>query len=209
MANKKSKPLTAGVLRLKPKSKKKISKRGSSKIKAIAALAGGAYGYNETPSITGTMFGKENENILADIGLEMGAVKGAEKIAQTKLLKKILKGIGKKATSRLALGAVPGVGTAAAIGLGVGDLISVGKDLYGMTPKERGNIWNAFKSLPSAGKNLSKKNRAKTQTRFKEQIDRSKAPAFRSTKKKGGRVGRPKGVGCATRGYGKAMKRGK
>ena len=28
-------------------------------------------------------------------------------------------------------------------------------------------------------------------------------------RKKGGRVGRPKGVGCATRGYGKAMKRGK
>tara|TARA_R110000782_G_scaffold31515_1_gene77461 strand:- start:80 stop:595 length:516 start_codon:yes stop_codon:yes gene_type:complete len=28
-------------------------------------------------------------------------------------------------------------------------------------------------------------------------------------RKKGGKVGRPKGVGCATRGYGKAMKRGK
>ena len=28
-------------------------------------------------------------------------------------------------------------------------------------------------------------------------------------KKKGGKVGRPKGVGCAKRGYGKAMKRGK
>ena len=28
-------------------------------------------------------------------------------------------------------------------------------------------------------------------------------------RKKGGKIGRPKGVGCATRGYGKAMKRGK
>ena len=30
-----------------------------------------------------------------------------------------------------------------------------------------------------------------------------------SRKKRGGKVGRPKGVGCATKGFGKAMKRGK
>ena len=205
MAKKKVRDAPVGVIRVSPKKPKK----GSAKIKALAAIAGGTYGYNETPSITGAILGKENESILGDIGLEMGAVKGAEKIAQTKLLKKILKGIGKKAASRLALGAVPGVGTAAAIGLGVGDLISVGKELYGMKPKERENLMEAIKSLPSAASNLFKQNREKTQTRFQKEVARSKAPAFRLTKKKGGRVGRPKGVGCATRGYGKAMKRGK
>ena len=185
---------TVGVPKFKPKKPKK----GSAKVKALAAIAGGTYGYNETPSITGTMFGKENESILGDIGLEMGAVKGAEKIAQTKLLKKILKGIGKKAASRLALGAT-GVGTPAAIGLLLGDVAGVGKELYDMKPKERKNLMESIKSLPS-----------ETRARFQKEIARSKAPAFRSTKKKGGgKVGRPKGVGCATRGYGKAMKRGK
>ena len=33
-------------------------------------------------------------------------------------------------------------------------------------------------------------------------------PVYKN-RKKGGKVGRPKGVGCAKRGYGKAMKRGK
>jgi hypothetical protein len=38
----------------------------------------------------------------------------------------------------------------------------------------------------------------------------SKEDIFKSVgRKKGGKVGRPKGVGCAKRGYGKAMKRGK
>ena len=40
----------------------------------------------------------------------------------------------------------------------------------------------------------------------KELLERSKRVV---RKKRGGKVGRPKGVGCATRGYGKAMKRGK
>ena len=72
----------------------------------------------------------------------------------------------------------------------------------GKPHKEVKQVWDNLKEL-------AKENRAKTQPRFKEQIDRSKAPAFRSTKKKGGRVGRPKGVGRATKGFGKAMKRGK
>ena len=89
-----------------------------------------------------------------------------------------------------------------------------------MTPKERKNFLEAIKSLPAAGKNLFKQNRKKTQTRLQREKNRSKA-LFNPTKKellkrskrvvrkKGGKVGRPKGVGCAIRGYGKAMKRGK
>ena len=52
----------------------------------------------------------------------------------------------------------------------------------------------------------------------KERMAKNKKQVFKRNKKdilksigrkKGGKVGRPKGVGCATRGYGKAMKRGK
>tara|TARA_R110002073_G_C9144427_1_gene552885 strand:- start:3 stop:596 length:594 start_codon:yes stop_codon:yes gene_type:complete len=191
-----------GVKQFKPKKKS---------LKSLAALAGGTYGYNETPSITGTVFGKENESILGDIGLEVGAIKAAEKM---------LKGTGKKIMSRLALGSVPGIGTAAAGGLLLGDAASIGKELYSMTPKERKNFLEAIKSLPAAGKNLFKQNRKKTQTRLQREKNRSKA-LFNPTKKellkrskrvvrkKGGKVGRPKGVGCATKGFGKAMKRGK
>ena len=39
--------------------------------------------------------------------------------------------------------------------------------------------------------------------------ERRKINKLLKGKKKGGKVGRPKGVGCATRGYGKAMNRGK
>ena len=49
----------------------------------------------------------------------------------------------------------------------------------------------------------------------KERMSKNNKPIYKtkedllSRKKRGGKVGRPKGVGCATRGYGKAMKRGK
>ena len=52
----------------------------------------------------------------------------------------------------------------------------------------------------------------------KKRMAKRKKPLFKKTKKdilksigrrKGGKVGRPKGVGCAIKGYGKAMKRGK
>ena len=189
-----------GVKQFKPKKKS---------LKSLAALAGGTYGYNETPSITGTVFGKENESILGDIGLEMGAIKAAEKGIKSKPAKKFLNSILKKLAIRGGL-ASTGVGTPAAIGLLLGDIASVGKELYGMKPKERENLMESIKSLPAAGKNLFKQNRKKTQTRFQKEVARSTAPAFRPTKKKrGGKVGRPKGVGCAIRGHGKAMKRGK
>ena len=45
-----------------------------------------------------------------------------------------------------------------------------------------------------------------------QQLKKLRKKAMLSPKvkrKKGGKIGRPKGVGCATRGYGKAMKRGK
>ena len=45
-----------------------------------------------------------------------------------------------------------------------------------------------------------------------QQLKKLRKKAMLSPKvkrKKGGKIGRPKGVGCATKGYGKAMKRGK
>jgi|TARA_X000001388_G_scaffold72305_1_gene62848 hypothetical protein len=61
--------------------------------------------------------------------------------------------------------------------------------------------------------------RGQTQERIKKKgIPKKIKSLFRPSKedilksvgrKKGGKVGRPKGVGCAKRGYGKAMKRGK
>tara|TARA_R110000782_G_scaffold243113_2_gene329672 strand:- start:51 stop:488 length:438 start_codon:yes stop_codon:yes gene_type:complete len=43
----------------------------------------------------------------------------------------------------------------------------------------------------------------------KRKKEANKPQKYIKKKKSGGKVGRPKGVGCATRGYGKAMKRGK
>mgnify|MGYP004453953781 CR=1 FL=1 len=75
-----------------------------------------------------------------------------------------------------------------------------------------------------------KRKRKQTQERIKkEEIPKKLKPLFRPSRKellksierttgkvplnvsrkKGGKVGKPKGVGCAKRGYGKAMKRGK
>jgi len=201
---------TVGVPKFRPK---KLKKKGNKAIKGLAGIGGALAGnYLQVPSITKAVTGKEDDiiDMAAEISAIVGAEKGAKKAAQIKLLKNLLgkftKGMGKRA----ALGAIPAIGPYIAGGYAVGSLGPIVKFIYDLPKEERDKYIKAIKQSPQLVKELAKENRAKTQTRFKEQIDRSKAPAFRSIKKKGGgRVGRPKGVGCATKGFGKAMKRGK
>ena len=200
---------TVGVPKFRPK---KLKKKGNKAIKGLAGIGGALAGnYLQVPSITKAVTGEEDDviDLAAEMGIIVGGEKGAKKAAQTELLKKLLgkftKGMGKRA----ALGAIPAIGPYIAGGYAVGSLGTTAKWLYDLPKEERDKYIEAIKQSPQIINSLAKENRAKTQTRFKKQIDRSKAPAFRSTKKKGGRVGRPKGVGRATKGFGKAMKRGK
>ena len=209
---------TVGVPKFKPKKLKNKVIKGSGF--GVGALAGN---YLQVPSITKAVTGKENDviDMAAEISAIVGAEKGAKKAAQIKLLKNLLgkftKGMGKRA----ALGAIPAVGPAIATGYGIGSLGTIAKFIYDLPKEKRDEYIEAIKQSPQIINSLAKENRAKTQTRFKKQTDRSKA-LFNPTrkellerskrvvrKKRGGKVGRPKGVGCATRGYGKAMKRGK
>jgi len=209
---------TVGVPKFKPKKLKNKVIKGLSF--GVGALAGN---YLQVPSITKAVTGKENDviDMATEMGAVVGAEKGAKKAAQTKLLKNLLgkftKGMGKRA----ALGAIPAVGPAIATGYGIGSLGTIAKFIYDLPKEKRDEYIEAIKQSPQIINSLAKENRAKTQTRFKKQTDRSKA-LFNPTrkellerskrvvrKKRGGKVGRPKGVGCATRGYGKAMKRGK
>ena len=196
----------------KPKKIKSKSKLA----KTIGFGGGAAYGASDTPSPTEMLFGEENQSILGDIGVEIGAIKSAEKGIKSKPAKKFLNSILKKLAIKGGLAAT-GVGTPAAIGLLLGDVASTGKAVYDMSPEERQSIINV---LPDYGKSLietpeffkpyakaTKKRMAKNK---KQVFKKNKKDILKAMKrKKGGKIGRPKGVGCATKGYGKAMKRGK
>jgi len=214
-----------GIKQFKPKKKKigrsKLSRFG---IPALGFGIGAGFGYDgpQIPSITKAVTGKEDDviDLVSEMGIIVGAEKGAKKAAQTKLLKNLLgkftKGMGKRA----ALGAIPAVGPAIATGYGISSLGTIAKFIYDSPKEERDKYIEAIKQSPRIINELARENRTKTRKKFKKQTDRSKA-LFNPTKKellerskrvvrkKGGKVGRPKGVGCAIRGHGKAMKRGK
>jgi len=160
--------------------------------------------------------------IAAETALISGTAKLGEKALNTKKLNKLKKKLGKKglqALARIGVGSIASGPFAPAVGIGAG--------IYG--------TYDMFKDLSSddmkllagyLGKKIRPSNtprRKATMKREKEQMgkgfsSRSKKlqkmlgdnPVYKKrSRKKGGKVGRPKGVGCAKRGYGKAMKRGK
>jgi len=156
----------------------------------------------------------------ADAAMLTGAAKGAEAAAKTKkaqALKNILKRKGTQALARtgaatLASGPVLGP-FASAVGAGATayGIYDVARELIksGLTLKEvrefiKDNTGPKMAKLSEEEAKQRKKTRAKTRKKdgkrfkFTESLGR----------KRGGKVGKPKGVGCAVKGYGKAMTRG-
>tara|TARA_R110002051_G_scaffold31293_1_gene71409 strand:- start:18 stop:530 length:513 start_codon:yes stop_codon:yes gene_type:complete len=170
MAKKKSKPLTAGVPRLKPKSKKKnigrsIGRKASkifkpSRLLGIGGLALGASDIYDLASFSW----KEREAL----GKLLSSSEGREDLMS---------------------------------GAGSGLKEELKDTLSFLKPPE----WSKPYAKATKKRIADRKKPSLFNPTRKELLERSK----RVVRKKGGRVGRPKGVGCATKGFGKAMKRGK
>jgi len=150
-------------------------------------------------------------------------------------VKKLLNKLGSTAVKRIGMGSIGGgpVGTAAGLGFTVG---SIGPELAQLFPEISGNKeWEDGYSSPGEYReamleailSIAKKSREKTHKkgnqRYREKnphlfdskgnfIKRSYGPKGMWTgskkKKYGRKIGKPKGVGAAERGFGKAMKRG-
>ena len=167
----------------------------------------------------------------ADTAMLTGAAKGAEAAAKTKkaqVLKNILKRKGTQALTRagaatLASGPVLGpfasaVGTGAAV-YGIYDvakaLIKSGLTLEEVREFIKDNTGPKMAKLSEEEARRRKKVKAERSKKIKERggkelkFLKTKKEILKSLgRKKGGKVGKPKGVGCAVKGYGKAMTRG-
>jgi hypothetical protein len=149
--------------------------------------------------------------------------------------KKLLNKLGSTAAKRIVMGSIVGgpVGTAAGLGFTVGN---IGPELAPLFPEISGNKkWEDDYNSPGEYReamleailSLAKKSRDKiheednqryreknphlydSKGKFKGMLAGRKRQRSRSKKKKyGGEIGKPKGVGAAERGFGKAMKRG-
>ena len=163
MAKKKSKPLTAGVPRLKPKSKKKnigrsIGRKASKIFKPSRLLGIGGLALAAPDIYDIGSFAYKNRK---ELGEKLSTLEGWDNL---------ISGTGE--------GMVEGIG-----------------------PPE----WSKPYAKATKKRIADRKKPSLFNPTRKELLKRSK----RVVRKKGGRVGRPKGVGCATKGFGKAMKRGK
>tara|TARA_R100000808_G_C2129485_1_gene138976 strand:- start:76 stop:687 length:612 start_codon:yes stop_codon:yes gene_type:complete len=198
--------------------------------KVFKPIAGFSSGVGTGAAIEKTV--PEEDKFNAYLGLS-GAALAAQQAAKQKRIQKLLaKKLGQKVAT------LPLKGLAGPAGLGlfakdiydmVGPAISsamakeIGKviDEPNLTPKQyREKMAGLTSGLkPSEAAKARKQKRKKTKERIqKGQIPKKLKGGFRASRKdilksvgrkKGGRVGKPKGVGCAVRGYGKAMKRGK
>ena len=156
----------------------------------------------------------------ADTAMLAGAAKGAEAAAKTKkaqVLKNILKKKGTKALARTGaatLASGPFLGPfASAVGLGAGaysiyDIVQALRE-RGLTLEDVGQFIKD-NTGPKMAKLSEEEAKQRKKTRAKRRKKSGKRFKFTESlgRKKGGKVGKPKGVGCAVKGYGKAMTRG-
>mgnify|MGYP003139898076 CR=1 FL=1 len=137
--------------------------------------------------------------------------------------KNIGKTIGKKISKIFKPSRLLGIG---GLALAAPDIIDTGSFAY-KNRKELGNALSTLKGWdnllsgtaegitegiepPEWSKPYAKATKKRMAKNKKQVFKRNKKDILKSIgRKKGGKVGRPKGVGCAIRGYGKAMKRGK
>ena len=84
------------------------------------------------------------------------------------------------------------------------------KQLMSLGKKNTKELITDIVKPPQSLKKIRKKTKERMAKNKKQVFKRNKKDILKSIeRKKGGKVGRPKGVGCAIKGYGKAMKRGK
>lgn len=197
--------------------------------KVFKPIAGFSSGVGTGAAIEKTV--PEEDKFNAYLGLS-GAALAAQQAAKQKRIQKLLaKKLGQKVAT------LPLKGLAGPAGLGlfakdiydmVGPAISsamakeIGKviDEPNLTPKQyREKMAGLTSGLkPSEAAKARKQKRKKTKERIqKGQIPKKLKGGFRASRKdilksvgrkKGGRVGKPKGVGVAIKGFGKAMKNG-
>ena len=173
------------------------------------------------------------ETAIESAALGAGA-KAAKEATKQKISKKLLKKLGKGGIQRLLLG---GLGGPIGLGAAAYGTYDMGKELfdddvaraYGTDPDTKKPYFKnsaAFRKflfndvmrdlkehkygpkIKKKGEKTSKskvrvKKKYKARPKTREQILKSIG------RKKGGKVGKPRGVGAALKGYGKAMKRGK
>ena len=224
------------IKKYKPRKKKIVRRSAGGKLLSSAIAGGGGFKLGkETRDVD---FWPEDTNVplAAQVATEIGAAsagaKALQKVAGNKKLqsqaKKLLKKIGSTAARRIGMGSIVGgpVGTAAGLGFTVGN---IGPELAPLFPEISGNKkWEDDYNSPGEYReamleailSLAKKSRDKTHKEGNQRY-REKNPhlfdskgkfkgmlAGRKKKKYGGKIGKPKGVGAAKRGFGKAMKRG-
>jgi hypothetical protein len=144
-------------------------------------------------------------------------------VKQFKPKKNISKTVGRKISKIFKPSRLLGIG---GLALAAPDIIDTGSFAY----KHRKELGNALSTLKGWDNLISGTGEAMVEgikppeffkpyaKATKKRMSKNKKPLFKRNKKdilksigrkKGGKVGRPKGVGCAIRGHGKAMKRGK
>jgi hypothetical protein len=192
--------------------------------KVFKPIAGFSSGVGTGAAIEKTV--PEEDKLNTYLGLS-GAALAAEQAAKRKRIQKLL---AKKLGQKVATLPLKGLAGPAGLGLFAKDIYDIvgpafspamAREMGASSPKEyrefMGGLFSEFK--PSEAAKERKEKRVQTKKRMrKEGIPKKNKSLFRPSKKdilksvgrkKGGKVGRPKGVGCAVRGYGKAMKRGK
>ena len=176
------------------------------------------------------------ELAIESAALGAGA-KGVREAAKQKISRKLLKKLGKGGIQKLLLGGLGGPIGLGAAAYGAYDMgkellplfTDKGARAYGIDPDTNKPYFKDAAELRSFlyddvmrdlknheyGPKIRKKGEKvpKSKVRVKKKVKarpKTREQLLKSIgRKKGGKVGRPKGVGCAIRGYGKAMKRGK
>jgi len=149
--------------------------------------------------------------LAAEAAVLGGGAKAAEKISQTKAAEALKQKLLKKgavaaaktgATSLMSGPFAPAVGLGAA-GYSIYDLLT------SLDADDRKLILDLIKPEASAKRRKKRAKEMKARGARKPKFRQTKKEILKSVgRKTGGKVGKPKGVGCAVKGYGKAMTRG-
>lgn len=145
---------------------------------------------------------KEDKNLLKEIRKKDAAATKSQKVKQSQSSRKTsvsLAGL-KKTEKPTKLSFVDEK---------TGEVFEVSKSKFeGMTPRQQTQMLENFKARSRLGEDLSDEAMAKQRKRLAAARASRKAYGGKTVKKQtGGKLNtKPKGVGCATRGYGKAMK---
>jgi len=185
-------------------------------LKAIGGAGTGVVGIEAASRIPSeTLDEFINRNPLGYIAAESavlgGGAKAAEKISQTKAAEALKQKLLKKgavaaaktgATSLMSGPFAPAVGLGAA-GYSIYDLLT------SLDADDKKLILDLIKPEASAKRRKKKAKEMKARGARKPKFRQTKEEILKSVgRKTGGKVGKPKGVGCAVKGYGKAMTRG-